>query len=478
MASAIGDTQILLRDDFSTNGPINSQIWDFNHWSQDNNRSFYGNTQQRQSLPEARDGHLVLRLDTFNPTGDPSNPTFLGSEAISLDKFSVGTAFEFSGRYTTEQLGMIAGLFTFAGNDQVHDEIDFEAFSNRFKETPNKIQTNIYHNEPLGTGHPISYDLSSPLTDFHTYRVEWLPDSVRWLVDGKEVRVETTRVPTMPMAVHMNLWAPPQSWGPDSADPSLVAVGSAAQNRTFEFLVDYVQVSRLSVLQGGDGHDTLQGTAANDALYGGHGDDVLVGGHGDDRLVGGHGDDVAHYDLHSSQAVITRNADRSVTVSSSHGTDTLREMELIRFDDRTVLATLPENIGTDLFDEAYYLAQNPDVAAALAQAPFMTARDHFAMWGAREGRDPNVLFDEDWYLAQHSDVAAAVAAGLLQSGYQHYQMFGSQEDRDPSRWFDASAYAEANAGVTASGMQPLAHYLTTGAQSGLHFVGVPVDTAA
>lgn len=475
MASPISNGDVLFRDDFTKNGKINGQDWDFNHWQPyPNDTSYYGRTQQRQELPSAQDGFLHLKLDTYNPTGGDSL-TFLGSEAISREKFEMGTglAIEFSGRFTTDQRGIVAGLFTYSGTANAHDEIDFEGLSNH----PLQVQSNIYAAESLGKGRPDQHPIDAPLTAMHTYRVEWLPDAVRWLVDGKEVRVEHSRLPTTAMAVHLNIWAPDGGW--DYAyDPAFVATNIKEQNRTFEFLVDHVQVSRLSVLQGGNGHDTLQGTAANDALYGAHGDDVLIGGHGDDRLVGGNGNDVAHYDLHSSAAVITRNADRSVTVTSSHGTDTLHEMELIRFADQTMLATLPQGVGTDLFDEAFYLAANPDVASFVAQWPAITALDHFTVWGAREGRDPNALFDEDWYLAQHADVAAAVAAGIAQSGYQHYQMFGAGEGRDPSRWFDASAYGEAHPGVAASGMQPLAHYLSTGAQAGLPFVGVPVESAA
>ncbi len=55
-----------------------------------------------------------------------------------------------------------------------------------------------------------------------------------------------------------------------------------------------------------------------------------------------------------------------------------------------------------LFDTDWYLAQNPDVAAAGID-PLV----HYLRHGAAEGRDPNPLFDTDWYLAQNPDVAAA-----------------------------------------------------------------------
>lgn len=466
MAGALAETAILLREDFSTNGPINAGIWDINHWQLNDNPSYIGRTQQKQELPKAQNGALQLVLDTFL-----DGNAFSGSEAITHQKFAVssGLAFEFSGRFQTEQRGLVAGLFTYAGTNSGHDEIDFEAVTKH----PNEIQTNVYANEPLGGGHSQYHGLSGTIRDWHTYRIEWLPDSVRWLVDGKEVRVEHNVVPTMAMAVHLNIWAPNDEWG-DAFESIFKPAESSLENQSFLYEVDYVQVSKLSVVQGAGGHETLFGTAANDAIYGQDGDDVLVGGAGDDLLVGGAGTDVAHYAIAAAAASITRNADGSVSVASeSHGSDTLRGMELLRFSDQVVLLDKPASLGADLFDAKHYLANNPDVAAAVETIPGFTAAAHYAVFGAREGRDPNVLFDEDWYLAQHTDVAAAIGRGLLSTGYQHYQAFGWREDRDPSRWFDTSAYDEVNPGVEVGGMGPLAHYLTVGMGQGLRIVGVP-----
>ncbi|CDM24727.1 hypothetical protein BN940_11341 [Castellaniella defragrans 65Phen] len=44
----------------------------------------------------------------------------------------------------------------------------------------------------------------------------------------------------------------------------------------------------------------------------------------------------------------------------------------------------------DLFNEAYYLAYNPDVAAAVAQGG-LTAEQHFNLYGKAEGRAPPAL---------------------------------------------------------------------------------------
>ncbi|MGS4886883.1 calcium-binding protein [Roseibium sp. MB-4] len=92
-----------------------------------------------------------------------------------------------------------------------------------------------------------------------------------------------------------------------------------------------------------------------------------------------------------------------------------------------------------LFDESYYLEQNPDVAAA-----GVSALDHYLNFGADEGRLPSAegttaddegvieledgtLFDEAYYLAQNPDVAAAGVSAV-----DHYLAFGADEGRAPS----------------------------------------------
>ena len=231
---------IIFSDNFPSNGPIDGSKWKFNVYS--GGGSFYGRTQQRQELPTASGGVMRLELDSYNPTDD-KHVTFLGSEAITNQLFDLRSgpiAFEAQVRYEQSQRGIIGGFFTFAGPADNHDEIDFEAMSNSF----DQMQTNIYHNEPLGEGHPISYPLTSPLDQFHTYRVEWRSNEVSWLIDGKPVRTETARVPTKPMAMHFNIWAPPAEW--KTGDASLKPASNAAQNRSYFFDVKTVKVETMA----------------------------------------------------------------------------------------------------------------------------------------------------------------------------------------------------------------------------------------
>ena len=108
------------------------------------------------------------------------------------------------------------------------------------------------------------------------------------------------------------------------------------------------------------------------------------------------------------------------------------------------------------FDTVYYLAQNPDVAAA-----GVNPLDHFNVFGWREGRDPNAYFDTSGYLEHYTDVAAAGVNPL-----QHYEEFGWHEGRDPSLAFDTTQYLAVYTDVAAAHVDPLGHFLYFGVREG------------
>lgn len=118
-----------------------------------------------------------------------------------------------------------------------------------------------------------------------------------------------------------------------------------------------------------------------------------------------------------------------------------------------------------LFNPQDYLAANPDVAEAVA-AGLLTAYDHFTQFGAGEGRSPLALFDVDFYLAQNPDVAAAVEAGLM-SAVEHFLTYGQYEPRQITPLIDLGAYTSANPDIAdaarQAGFSPLAHLLSYGA---------------
>ena len=307
MSSPLAASAVLFQDDFSVNGPLNSANWDFNHWTKDNNPSYLGQTQMRQNLPSAENGMARIKMDTYNPP--PGKPdSYYGSEAKTNQAWDLtggGLAFEGKFKFDGNQGGMIAGFFSYekfppSAPHEPHDEIDFEIITTQMA----KISTNVFQHQKSGT--PLSFAVDGGLAIDHVYRFEWLPSVVRWFVDGKLIREETTHVPTKPQQLHINLWGAPQTdppnggpWGknpgdptgPNITDPSLLIAPNAAQNKSYYFDVDYVKVERLATLVGDGAHNNLLGTAAAEALDGGAGDDTIDAGGGNDVVAGGAGND-------------------------------------------------------------------------------------------------------------------------------------------------------------------------------------------
>jgi hypothetical protein len=149
---------------------------------------------------------------------------------------------------------------------------------------------------------------------------------------------------------------------------------------------------------------------------------------------------------------------------------------------------------SSLFDSAWYLRSNPDVAAEggdplahylshgaaegrdphpvfdskwYASQTFeiaelrLTPLGHYVIMGVSEALDPNPLFDTDWYLKQNPDVAAAHVNPLF-----HFMREGAEKGLDPHPLFDASWYLTNNPDIAAAGDNPLHHYLTHGAAEG------------
>ena len=75
--------------------------------------------------------------------------------------------------------------------------------------------------------------------------------------------------------------------------------------------------------------------------------------------------------------------------------------------------------SSGLFDEAWYLANNPDVARSKVD-PLR----HYVDKGGLEGRDPGPQFSSLWYLHRYDDVRRAGMNPLL-----HYLKYGQQEGR-------------------------------------------------
>jgi uncharacterized repeat protein (TIGR03803 family) len=117
---------------------------------------------------------------------------------------------------------------------------------------------------------------------------------------------------------------------------------------------------------------------------------------------------------------------------------------------KLLLATKTLISQNSLFDEHYYLATNPDVAAAVADGKFATGYDHYIEYGQYEGRSPSPYWDEAWYLKENPDVAAAVKAGTVSSGFMQYYLYGQYENRGGLLYFNTGYYLQNNADVAAA----------------------------
>ncbi|KAI9483227.1 MAG: concanavalin A-like lectin/glucanase domain-containing protein [Benjaminiella poitrasii] len=125
---------------------------------------------------------------------------------------------------TTNISGTVAAFF-FYRNDT--SEIDIESlsrFSNPYK-SYFAIQPQIYMN---GIASPLTsekHDLDfNPTEDYHEYRFDWLPGSVKFYIDNIFVREMTTNVPNAPGRIILNHWTdgnPNFSGGPPMENADL-----------------------------------------------------------------------------------------------------------------------------------------------------------------------------------------------------------------------------------------------------------------
>ena len=132
-----------------------------------------------------------------------------------------------------------------------------------------------------------------------------------------------------------------------------------------------------------------------------------------------------------------------------------------RLIERFVESMLPDNpdIPTVLagFDEAFYLANNPDVFRAMTRGSLTSAIEHFNTRGWREHRDPNEFFDISYYLQNNTDVLRAGMNPLY-----HYLDHGVNEARNPSELFNTNFYTASNPDVVRSGMNRLSIFAYLG----------------
>ena len=273
---------------------------------------------------------------------------------------------------------------------------------------------------------------------------------------------------------------------------------SLGQYVTFEAAAAVAAGQNFVFESGGAGATTLRIDAG--ALFGGTINGFGMGG--TIQLVGSRWDTAAYRPTDAYGGVLTLSlggvvvqtlAFKGIYTVASFG---LRETVPFGSSQASTTITLADR----LFDAAYYLRQNPDVAAAGAD-PYQ----HFMYSGWREGRDPSLLFSVSRYLAANPDVgranvnpllhyelhgqaegraafptggvaaadllvdpayyaqqlgASAVPAGLAgqQQASWSYDATGWQRGLNPDALFDSSYYLAQNPDMKAAGANPLKHY--------------------
>jgi beta-glucanase (GH16 family) len=200
------DTSLLVfRDDFNS---FNTTLWHAaNNWTNYNPDDPYNpfDCWWLDDNVSFSSGILSLTLNDSACPGGCGGMDYASAEYRSNNHYHYGT-------YTVRMravanVGVVSSFFLYTGpsEDNPWDEIDIEITG----QNPYQMQANYFAD---GVGEHEAYiDLGFDASaDFHTYSIEWLPDTITWYVDGSPVHTVTDSsldpLPTTPGRIMMNLW--------------------------------------------------------------------------------------------------------------------------------------------------------------------------------------------------------------------------------------------------------------------------------
>jgi serralysin len=195
------------------------------------------------------------------------------------------------------------------------------------------------------------------------------------------------------------------------------------------------------------------GTSASETVTGTSFSDVLIGQGGNDDLRGGDGDDVyGFFGVFGRDGIRDPSGQDTIVIGAEYAEVDFRVAR--NFGDLVISQVTGANSITL---ESYFNATNNSTIEAVVFARTGT------VWNIVNGALGVVpgFFDYSGYLSANPDVRAA---GL--DPYAHYVTSGWREGRDPSARFDTSLYLKDNPDVAAAGINPLQHYLTSGQAEG------------
>jgi GR25 family glycosyltransferase involved in LPS biosynthesis len=198
----VGRPELLFRQQWTGRSLLVSDDWFLRHDTFPSNLVLFlpGNA-------EAKDDEAVLGLRKELT----AVRAFTSAAIASTHRFRFG-------RFTAEvRPPKVSGLVTgaFLHRNGPRQEIDIELLGR----DPTKLLVNVFFN-PGGPGTKLEYGYRGTPTvidlgfdasdDFHVYEIDWQPNAIRWIVDGRVVheRViwQPTPIPDQPMEFNVNLW--------------------------------------------------------------------------------------------------------------------------------------------------------------------------------------------------------------------------------------------------------------------------------
>ncbi|KAF9425750.1 hypothetical protein BGZ94_007252 [Podila epigama] len=158
-------------------------------------------------------GHLVLTLKKNDAVNKFGNRPGFGATVSSTRWMLYGTV---TARVKTASSSAgVVSSFIFR-NAMTGDEVDYEWVGKQ----PNEVQSNYYWNTPatmdpkdIDYSNSIRTDLGVNLSqEFQNYTIEWLPDRLTWLINGKVIRtilrsqVTKDQYPSSPSQIQFSVW--------------------------------------------------------------------------------------------------------------------------------------------------------------------------------------------------------------------------------------------------------------------------------
>ena len=196
----------------------------------------------------------MLDLDTYNPNA--AGTSFLGSDVITKGNYAVGGGLRMTTRMRV-QAGIPGGLV--ARHSCTTRSVNLlparccatksTTKSSPFRQSagPDNTSTNVWNDGNFaspGARVTITNPAGFDVTQFHDYRTDWTPHSVKYYIDNTLVRTETTVVPDDPMRAHVNFWTPDSTFA--AAYNAGLTPSATAPGTTYHVEVDRMQLERFN----------------------------------------------------------------------------------------------------------------------------------------------------------------------------------------------------------------------------------------